>query len=775
MPKASAIQANFNSGEFSPLLYGRVDFDAYKNALAMCLNQIPLVQGGLARRPGTYFAAEVKDSTKSTRAVRFEFSTTQAYIIEFGDLYMRFYRNNGPVLETAVNITAATAANPVVITAAGHGFSVDNDVEIASVGGMVQLNGRRFRVAATTANTFALKDLGGTDVDGSAFTAYTAGGTASRVYTLVTTYAAADLFQLKFTQSADVLYVAHPSYAQRKITRTAHTSWSINAISFLDGPYLIANSTATTFTCAATSGASVNVTASAVAGINGDTGFQTTDVGRPVRIKVSATNWGWGAIVARTSTTQIAVTFTAAVGGTSATTNWRLGVWSDTTGYPGAVAFKEDRLTWGGSTGSPQRIDFSKTGDYENMAPSALDGAIADDNAISVTLNSNDVQFIRWMIDDEKGLLVGTVRGEWVVRPSNQNEALSPTNVKASLSTTHGSKNIQCVRAGKAVLYVQRAGRKVRELAYVYDVDGYRSPDMTVLAQHITRGGIVEISYQQEPQSLVWAVRADGTLLGFTYEREQKVLGWHRHVLGGFSDSGHTADPMVESVACIPSADGTRDELWVIVKRYVNGRAVRYVEYLTQMWERDVVEQEDAFFADCGLTYDGTPVTTIRGLYHLAGETVQVLADGAAHVNCTVSSTGSITLARSSSVVQVGYAYNSDGQALRPEAGAADGTAQGKSQRSHRVVFRLHDTLGLQIGSNFNSSGTGKLTELTFRKSSDDTSTAVPLFSGDKGETWEGDYTSENYVCWRNSSLFPQTILAIMPQLHTQDDGKATR
>lgn len=766
MPKASPIQSNFNSGEFSPLLYGRVDFDAYKQALALCKNSIPLVQGGVTRRPGTYFAAEVKDSTKATRLVRFEFSTTQAYIIEFGDLYMRFYRNNGPVLLTTQAITGITKANPAVVTYGGADtYANGDDVEISGIVGMTQLNGRRVRVANVNAgaNTFEITDLGGTNINSSAYTAYSSGGTIAEAYTVTTTYAEANLFQLKYAQSADVLYIAHPSYKPRKITRTAHTSWTITDITFLDGPYLNVNATTTTLLLSATTG-SVTVTASAAV-------FTlVTDIGRLIRWKDPAGNWTWLTITAVASTTSVTATISGpdASAGT-ATVNWRLGVWSATTGYPAAVTFYEDRLCWGGSTGSPQRVDMSKTGDYENMAPTAAGGTIANDNAVAITLNSNDVQVIRWMIDDEKGLLVGTVRGEWIVRPSNQNEALSPTNVKASQSTAHGSKDVQCLRAGKATLYVQRAGRKLRELAYVYDVDGYRSPDMTVLSEHVTRGGIKEIAYQQEPQSLVWGARTDGVLLGFTYEREQKVLGWHRHILGGWSNSGHTADPLVESVAAAPHSGGERDELWMIVKRYIGSRTVRYVEYLTQMWERDTVAQEDSFYVDCGLTYDGAAVTTGGGAHHLAGETVQVLVDGATHPDITITATGGWTLVRAGSVVQMGYTYNSDGQMLRLDAGAGDGTAQGKTQRSHKVVFRLHDSLGLKVGANFNSTGIGKLTRLPFRQSSDDTATAVPLFSGDIKVTWEGDYTSENYVCWRWDQPLPGTILAVMPQLHTQD------
>jgi hypothetical protein len=765
MPKVSPIQSVFNTGEVSPLLYGRVDYEKYKNALKTCFNGITLVQGGWTRRPGTYFAAEVKDSSKATRLVRFEYSTTQAYIIEFGHLYMRFYRNNGPVLETAQNITGATAANPVVITYAGaDNYANGDDIEISGIVGMTQLNGRRVRVANvnTGANTFEITDLAGNAINGTAFTAYSSGGTVARVYTVTTTYTASDLFTLKFTQSADVLYVAHPSYVQRKITRTGHAAWTIADITFLDGPYLATNSTATTLTLSGTSG-SVTVTASATTGINNNAGFRSGDVGRLIRWKDAANNWTWLTITAFTDTTHVTATISGpnASAGT-ATVNWRLGLWNSVDGYAAAVTFFEDRLTWGGGAAA-QRIDTSKTADYENMAPSNAAGTVAADNAISVTLNSRNVQAIRWLTDDEKGLLVGTASGEWIVRPSNQSEALSPTNVNAKQSTKRGSANIQAIDAGKATLYVQRSGRKLRELAYVYEVDGFRSPDMTVLAEHITRGGIKELAYQQEPQSIVWGPRNDGVLLGFTYERDQSVVGWHRHVFGGYSNAGHTANSIVESAASIPSADGTRDETWFIVQRYINGRSVRYVEYLTKLWEHGDA-QEDGVYVDCALTYDSSSTTTISGLWHLVGETVSILLDGAAHADKTVSALGKVTLDRSGSVAQIGYGYFSDGETLRPEAGAADGTAQGKTQRTHKLTLRFHDALGVKTGKDFDH-----LTPITFRSTANDTGAMVPLFSGDKETTWEGDYTTANHTCWRCYQPLPCTILASMPQLHTQD------
>ena len=752
MPKVSPIQNSFNSGEITPLLYGRTDLQNYGNALQEGLNMIPLVQGPWTKRPGTYFCDEVKDSSKATRVVAFKFSTTQAYIIEFGNLYVRFKRNNASINLTGQNITGITQANPAVLTYSGSDTYANGDqVDISGVVGMTQVNNRRFTVANvnTGANTFELSGINSTG-----YTAYSSGGTVSEVYTVTTPYLEADLFQLKFTQSADVLYITHPSYAPRKLSRTSHTSWTLSTITFLDGPYLPLNSTSTTIAPSAALGSGITLTASAA------TFTLVTDVGRVVRIKHGST-WGYARITAVASTTSATADVVNTFGGTTASANWRLGLYSDTTGYPSCVTFFQDRLFFG--FGNPQRVDGSKSGDYENFAPTATDGTVASDNAVSASFNSYDVQTTRWIVGDEKALLAGTAEGEWVVRASSQSEALSPTNIQATQATSEGSANMQPVRAGKSTLFVQKSGRKVREMAYVYEVDGFLSPDMTAFWEHITLGGIKEMAFQKEPQSIVWSVRNDGELLGFTYERDQKVLAWHKHELGGYSDSGHTAIPIVESVACIPSADGTRDELWMVVKRYVNGGVKRYVEYMTKMWELGD-DQEDAFFVDCGLTYDGSSTTTLSGLYHLAGETVTILADGATHPTKTVSSTGTITLNRSASKVQVGYGYSGKGKSLRFDAGAADGTSQGKTQRIHRVTFRLHETLGMKIGPDFDN-----LWEIIFRTSADDTGTAVPLFSGDKSESWDGGYSSDCHVCWEFHQPLPGTVLAVMPQLHTQD------
>ncbi len=755
MPKVSSIQTSFNTGEISPQLYGRVDLPAYKSAVSVCLNCLPIVEGPVTRRPGTQYVAKVKDSTKETRLVPFKFSTTQAYIIEFGNQYIRFYKNNGQILD---------GGSPVEVT---------------------------------------------------------------------TPYLTADLFQLKVTQSADVLYIVHPGYAPRKLLRSSDTSWELRQIVFLDGPYSDINiGTQHALTPNATTGLGITISTSSFANISGaaDNGsgliritankahglitgqivdiinvggtteangtwtvtkitsttfdlqgsafvnpytiggltqphtFKSTDVGRLIRMLHSST-WGHAKIInvvnAFNVIADVIVDFDAA----APTINWRFGLWSDTTGYPAVVTFYENRLVFGGNTSAQQRLDGSRTGDYENMAPTDIDGTVTNSHAYSFTLNSSDVQVLRWMKNDEKALLVGTAEGEWPVRSSTQGEALSPTNVSAKQSTPFGSSDINAIKVGKAVIYVQKSGKKLRRMSYEFESEGFTAPNLTRSAEHITRGttvagsGIKELAWQQDPQPYVWAVRNDGVLLALLYDQDEQVTGWSRHILGGFSNAAKTANPIVESVAVIPASDGSRDEVWMIVQRYINGATVRYIEYMTKIWERGDA-REDAVYGDSSLTYDGVATNSITGLTHLKGETVSILVDGKPHPDKVVDSSGKIILDVNGSVVQVGYKYNSDGQMLRQDVGAADGTSQGKTQRAHKVIFRFHDTGPVKVGVNFNTTGPGKLTAIPFK---------VPLFSGDKVLQWEGDYDRETYFAWRWDSMLPGMLLAVMPVLHTQD------
>lgn len=767
MGRASAIQNAFNAGELSSLLLGRQDVDKYASGLYACLNAVPLTQGAWTRRPGMAYLHQTKHHNRVSRVIPFQYSVTQTYVLEFGHQYIRFFTSHGILTQTAQNITGITKANPAVVTYSGADTYANGDrVFITGVVGMTQVNNREFIVANVNAgaNTFELQDSGGTNVDSSAYDTYTSGGTVAEIFEVTTAFDETDVANIRVTQSADTLYIFHPDFPPQQLVRVSATSWTLSDIIFTDGPYDSENTTATTLTPSAATGSGVTLTASATTGINGGDGFKTTDVGRLIRIKEGST-WGYVEITGWTSTTVVTVTVLSTLTNVNAKTAWRLGVWSDTTGFPSCGTFHEDRLFLAGAATYPQRVDGSKSGVYTNFSPSATDGTVADNNAVAFVLNSDDVNAIKWLVSNEKGLLVGTTRGEWQIRPSSLTEALTPTNISAKPSTRHGSASIAPISAGKAVLFVQRASRKVRELAYVFEVDGFRAPDMTLLAEHITRPSIDELAYQEQPQAIVWASRGDGVLLGLTYEREQNVVAWHRHELGGFSNSANTTIPVVESVAVVPSPDATRDELYCVVQRYINGGTKRYVEYMTKIWEAED-EQEDAFHLDCGWTVVNSPVTDIvTGLWHLEGEEVTPYVDGMRLPAVTVTN-GKVTVSRTGTIITLGYTYNSDGQTMPIEGGAQDGSAQGKKKRIHALGLWLVDTLGLKIGPDATD-----LTEILVREWGDNYGEATPLFTGVTRERFEGDWDKLGQVYWRADGPFPATVLALMPQFEVSDDS----
>ena len=267
MARVSSIITNFRAGEISPKLEGRIDLQKYNEAAQTLNNMLVYPSGGVTRRPGTFFAGRSKDGGK-VRLMNFEFSDEQAYVLEMGENYIRFYKDGGILTEATKTITAITQANPAVVTSNGHGFSNGDRVFIKSVAGMTELNNKEFTVASTATNTFALSGINSTG-----FTAYSSGGTAGKIVEVTTTYSATEIFELNYTQSADIVYLAHKSHEPAKLTRTSATSFTIGDIDFVDGPYLDENVTTTTLYASAQTGSGITITASASL-------FTSADVGR---------------------------------------------------------------------------------------------------------------------------------------------------------------------------------------------------------------------------------------------------------------------------------------------------------------------------------------------------------------------------------------------------------------------------------------------------------------------------------------------------------------
>lgn len=570
---------------------------------------------------------------------------------------------------------------------------------------------------------------------------------------IATPYVIADVPALRITQTATELFIFHPNYQTRKLTRTSDTSWSLSPITFIDGPYDRLNESSTTLALSATTG-SVTVTASAAL-------FTANDVGRLIRWRDPAGNWTWLIITAFTNSTTVTATINGAnASAGTATTQWRLGLMSTLLGWPALGGFYQDRLVLAGFPSFPNYAAFSQTGQpYDTFRPSNVNGTVADDNGLVVALAADDVNAAAWIVATSRGLLVGTRGSEWLVAPSTFTAAFSPTNVRADRITTYGSKFIDPVRVGTATLFVQAHGRKVREQQYAFTSDSYFGPDLTVLSEHITFSGIEEMVYQQEPFGVLWARLGNGSLIGLTYERDQQAVraGWHRHALGGTAVA-------VESLASIPEPNGTFDDLWLCVSRTINGGTKHYVEYMSPVFDKTMA-QADAFFVDCGVIVTGAQISTINGLTWLEGQTVAILADGQVQPSKVVTG-GSITLDVPADKIAVGLGYQSDGALLRIDAGAADGTAIGKVRRIHRVAFLLDRSLNLLVGPSFDS-----FERWIFRTSHDNLGQPTALFTGIVKNAFPANYDMDNFVVWRQDQPLPSTIAAIMVQLDTQDDG----
>jgi len=736
MARVAAQLTNFTAGELSPRLDGRNDLSKYPAGCKTLENIVIYPHGAAARRPGTQFIAEVKTSSAKTRLIPFEFSTTQTYILEFGNQYMRVYKDKGQVLS---------------------------------------------------------------------------GGSA---FEISTPYLTAELFDIKFAQSADVMYITHPSHATRKLSRTGHTAWTLTTVDFTNGPYLDTNTSTTTITASAhTVGTGRTFTASAST-------FVSTDVGRLIRFRD-----GYAKVTGFTDATIVTVEILKDTGSSSASTDWSLGAFSDTTGHPSCVTFFEQRLVFAATLNNPQTIYFSKSGDYENMDAN-IGGTVADDDAIVYTIASNQVNAIRFL-SPTRTLIIGTAGGEFAVYGGGDNDAITPTNIIIKKQSNYGGANVDAVPVANATLFLQRAKRKIRELAYNFDVDGYVAPDLTILAEHITQGGITQMAYQEEPLSIIYAVREDGELVAVTYQRDQQVVAWHRHIFGG---SFGTGNAVCESVAVIPT-DLDEYEVYVIIKRTINGATKRYVEVLNTF---DFTETDNTSFnyLDSQLNYDGVSTTlngdisnsattitltdassfnsagkikinkeiikytgkssndltgctrgenlttaaahtsgdtvdqvveTLSGLSHLEGQTVSILADGATHPTKTVSS-GAINLDRAAKKVKVGLAYTSLLQTMRIDAGSQNGTSQGKTKRIYEITLRLFETVGVEVGPDLNH-----MERIPFRSSANPMNEGIAPFTGDKEVEFRGNYDTDGFIVIRQTQPLPLTVLSVYPRLVTND------
>jgi len=814
VPKQTVTKTSFSVGEVSPRLYARVSgpfLEKREDALKTCTNSTLTPHGPVFRRPGTKYVAEVKDSDNPPRLGKYQINNDISYVLEIGDEYCRFYRDGGRV----------------------------------ESGGVVELT---------------------------------------------TPWGISDVPDLQWAQSVTDLYVVHPEYEPRIITRTSDTVWSIGALGAFPPPtYEAGFEPAHQVTPGAATGIGVTFTASGSSFAAADEGRQIVNLSGPGRAAITgitsttvvtadivedfpntspitAGNWKLdlspiseldpdgskaGTIITITAddigTTNAITTFrssdvgrflllhggvvqiTSVVSGSeikaeviksldaeTETSSWSMedSTWNDERGWPKAVTFFEGRLIFGGTISQPSTTWWSEAGIFDGFGV----GPDADDSLEIDVDGSRQSSQISWMAGT-RTLAIGTTGAEATLDSSAAGKISPENEPETRVRTFSGSDPQQVVEINDEVLFIQRAGTKLQSFRYNLDIDNYGIDDLMIFAEHIADAGITYVAYAREPDSTIYAVLTDGSMLVGTYIRDQKVLGWSK-----WTTEGEFKDVQVIS-------EDDKDNAYFLIKRTVNGSDVYYIEIL----ETGDGTDRTHVFSDSGLVYsdpkaitnitkaspavvttsgahgysngddikiidvvgmtevnnktylvanatsntfeltnsagtniDSTSygdyisggeahelVDTISGLSHLEGETVQVKTDGGTHPDKVVIS-GSITLDYSSYEVTVGLPYTTTIETLDMVFNDNLGVGFGQDVKWVRPVLYLYNSTLPTVNDKI----------IPARSGSNNMDQAVPLFTG-PAIYGPYDWGTQGTLTITTSSPLPMQLLGIFGTIDT--------
>lgn len=781
MPKVKLLQTNFSSGELSPRAAGRVDIARFQNAAKKLCNVISRTLGGAEKRPGTQYIMPTKNSDKRSRLVPYIVDRDNAFMIEVGDYYMRFFKPDGSVVmnglvpyEIATNYSESAAleldytqgeeamyifhadvfpgrlryfsdsywdCNNAPFTAVpfsenGHQPSASLTLSSNTPGSGRTATASASAFLPTDVDRAIIADAGIAVITGytsptvvtveikSVFDAATipAGWIidASPMATLVPEDLKKDKTpdpvgsQISLTVGAKIVKttatakaieeISHSGYGSTTVTVkvTSHGYSSGNEIeiegcspSGYNGYFIVTVIDSDHFTyqsalleTAEALGKSAKVTGSSSASF--DT-FRPEDVGKYIRMNsglLKITTF----VTAQKVKAEILAEMTAVVSSPPMAWTLESSIWGGEYGYPRTGTLHEQRLIAASTAKNPQTVWGSRTGE-----PLDFTLGVQDDDAFSFTIGSDESTQISY-VSSGRDLTVLAFNGEYSMQGGVE-KPITPTNVRIKPQTPHGCGNVRPVQIGKELLLVQRAGRKVRAFGYKYDEDGYNTPDITTLAEHITATGVAEMALQQEPDPVVWVALKNGRLISVTLDRELDVIAWNRHEIDG----------AVESVATIPAGDS--EQVWLIVRRLIDGNVVRYVERLQPDWypiygttmpgANDFPPADEpfnwGFQLDCAVTHDDAAgKATWTGLDHLEGRTVRCLAD-AIDMGDFVVSSGQITLPRTAKRVLIGLVFVPIIELLTPELQLGEGSSQASAMSVSETGIRMLNTLGATV------------------------------------------------------------------------------
>ena len=789
------------SGEWSEEMDARADQQGYDSAFRELTNMIVLPTGVLDRRIGTQIRGDVKFPLKKTRLIGYNFSVTTRFVLEIGDFYMRFWSNG---------VQVASGGNPVeIVTPWGENdlFEIHyrqiNDIVYLTHPDHPQqklsrITDTNWTILAVPFDEPAFLDL---NISSTVLTpsVTTGSGILTSSAALFDPDHVGAFWKLTHPRAAGSLNRSLSS-SGATVTLLTEGTWNLRTTGTWTGTLRLQEFNAATgnfdnvreLTSKDDSNFDIEddqllerlfrLDYTRISG-TGEAYFELQDTTRDGIIKVTGFN----------SPTSVNMTVVKNLESTNATDVWREGAWSTFQGFPRTLAIFEQRILYAGTKKRPQTVWGSRTADYEDF-----ERGPNDDDAIEYTFASQEQNRIEWMSGQIK-LLIGTAGGEWTLSGEGD-KPVTPSNVIVLRQSTYGSKHLQAIMVNDAVLYTQRNGLRVRQMieSETSVTAKYISPDLTIRAEHITEGGIIQSGYAQQPFSIFWNVNGIGELIGMTYERDQQITGWHRTKSDG-------ASGLIESFATIYGDTPRGDEMWFVIKRVINGVEKRFIERLNPV---DWKEKEDAFYVDSGetivlpthssgnlsankfyriidnsggmdMTAVGGPVapevfetfeatitatpdygtgsvrevagTFVNAIPHLAGEIVQALGDGGVFEEITVGATGTITLPDKEKVtkVHIGLQYDSIVQPMKLDADPQLGAFMAIEVRLRAVTLRFIESLGVTYSTNLKEDDNVTLQErrVPLRDTKDVQDESPPLrtedvtFTVQSGHDFDGNLT----------------------------------
>ena len=740
---------SMNSGELSPLLKYRLDFEKRYSGLSTLENMLVKPQGVAIRRPGMMFIAQTKNNTRA-RLIPFEFSTDDAYAMEFGNLYTRFFRNGGVVLDGASPFEITTVYTTAQLRRLQY-------IQANDIMYIVHPDVPPQKLSRTTHTDWTIADV---DWQRGPFrdeniTATTI--TPSATTGTVTLTASAAIFDSEHVGSLwQISHIVDADTVEGTLS-SATTSATLTIQKGRTFHWLTSGTWAGTLILQRSYDSGVtwndrkdhimkagvpNISFASFEGVD-DALYRlnmTSYTSGTVDYTLTALSHkveGVVEITAFASTTSATATVDVTLGGTTATDTWAEGAWSDFRGWPQTVTFYQNRLVLAGSETLPNTFWFSQTFDYENMDEGSL-----DNEAIVYLAASTQQNPIVWMLE-RNGILAGTSGNVLRVSSGSDNSrALTAANITSEFEGGTGSTTLQAQIIGNSIIHVGRDKRTVYGLDYSLEVDGFISPNLSVLAEHISDPCFVELSVQQYPDPIIWFVRQDGVLTGLTFDTTQNVIAWHRH----------PTDGSTVSVAKIPG--DSEDEIWLCNERTIGGSTKYHIEQMQpQDWGSDA---NDMFFVDSGLSYSGVEVTTLTGFDHLIGEEIQVMGDAGYVETVTVDGGGEVDLSKGVSEAHGGLAYISKLITFPIEGQQS----LGLKKRLPEIVVAFHETLKCEYGYE-----DGTMFPINFDQSNLIFGGPDDLFTGYRRLPMEARHSEELNVFMRQSLPLPMSVTAIIPRL----------